>query len=56
MELMRRIKSRYRQWERQKAIRILTTTDPDKIVTYGEKHLIKAFHRVAERVPAYKNS
>jgi len=54
MDLIKNIKSKYRQWERQKAIKILTTTDPEKIVAYGEKLLIKAFHRSAQRVPAYK--
>jgi len=54
MQLIKTIKSKYRQWERQRAIEILTTTDPQKIVAYGEKALIKAFHRVAQKVPAYK--
>lgn len=54
MQLIKTIKSKYRQWERQKVIKILTTTDPQKIVAFGEKALIKAFHRVAGRVPAYK--
>ena len=54
MDLIKNIQSKYRKWERQKAIKILTTTDPEKIVAYGEKLLIKAFHRAAQRVPAYK--
>jgi phenylacetate-CoA ligase len=55
MNLINVARSKYRQWERQKAIKILTTTDPEKIVSYGEKLLIKAFHRAARRVPAYKD-
>lgn len=55
MNLIKSIKSKYRRWERQKTIKILTTTDPEKIEAYGEKLLIKAFHRAAERVPFYKN-
>lgn len=55
MNLIKNIKSKYRRWERQKAIKILTTTDPQKIVAYGEKLLINAFRRAAERVPAYKD-
>ena len=55
MNLINTIRSKYRRWERQKAIKILTTTDPEKIEAYGKKLLIKAFHRAAQRVPAYKN-
>jgi len=55
MNLIKNIKSKYRRWERQKAIKVLTTTDPDKIVSYGEKKLIPSFYRAAKKVPGYKN-
>ncbi len=54
MGIIKSLKESYRSWERKRAIHILTTTDPDKIVAYGEKHLIPAFQRAAKKVPAYK--
>ena len=40
-------------YERRKTFKILTTTDPERIVSYGERQLLKAFQRVASRMPAY---
>jgi len=42
-------------FERRKTLKILTTTAPEKIVSYGEELLLKAFQRTAARVPAYKD-
>ena len=53
MRILNSLKKTYRKLERQKAIKILTTIDPEKILLHGENELVKAFHRAAERVPAY---
>ncbi|MGD9948197.1 MAG: hypothetical protein AB7U29_06910 [Desulfobulbus sp.] len=40
--------------ERRKTLKILTTTAPEQLVAHGEQQLLKAFHRAARRVPAYR--
>lgn len=42
-------------FERRKTLQLLKTTDPEQIVEYGEKQLLKAFRRTASRVPAYQD-
>jgi phenylacetate-CoA ligase len=55
MNLIARIRREWTVFERRKTIKILTTTDPEKIVAYGKEQLLKAFQRTASRVPAYKD-
>lgn len=55
MQITAKIRRELTLFERRKTLKILTTTDSEKIVAYGEKQLLKAFQRAAQRVPAYKD-
>lgn len=48
------IQTFYTKLKRRKALEILTTSNPDDIVSYGEKRVISSFKRAAVRVPAYR--
>ena len=50
---MNLFEKKFKQWKRNKAIKILTQSDPDDLIRYGEKQLFPAFQRAAGRVPAY---
>ncbi len=54
MSLVAKIRKELTLFERKKTLKILTTTAPEKIVSFGEEELLKAFQRTAARVPAYK--
>lgn len=54
MGLIDNIYAGFNNFKRRKAIDILTSSDPDKIVEYGEKSLIRSFRNAANRVPAYR--
>ncbi len=43
------------KYKRKKVIKYFTTTDPDKIESVSARLLLKAFKRVSENVPAYKD-
>ena len=47
--------SKYASWKNRQIIKMLTGADPKKMVSYGEKLLMKAFHRAADRMPAYRD-
>lgn len=55
MKITAKIRQQLTLVERRKTLKILTSTEADKIVAYGEKQLLKAFQRAARRVPAYKD-
>ena len=55
MNIAEMIKRELTLFERKKTLKILMTTAPEKIVSYGEEQLLKAFQRTAARVPAYKD-
>ncbi len=53
MKITTKIRQELTLFERRKTLKILTTTNPEEIVAYGNKQLLKAFQRAAQRVPAY---
>lgn len=55
MNIGARIRREWTLFERRKTLNILTTTDPEKIVSHGEGLLLKSFQRCASRVPAYRD-
>ncbi|MCX5667413.1 MAG: hypothetical protein NTY34_03780 [Candidatus Omnitrophica bacterium] len=55
VRFFKNIFSKYASWKNRQFIKILTRADPEKMVSYGEKLLMKAFHRAAARMPAYRD-
>lgn len=53
MGIIQGLKDSFSSWQRKRAIKILTTTDPEKIMAFGERRLIPAFQRAAKKVPGY---
>jgi len=44
----------FTSFKRRKVLDILVNSDPDALVAYGEKSLLRSFKNAAQRVPAYK--
>lgn len=55
MSFLKELQKKAILFERRKVIKTLTTSSPEDIVQYGEKLLLSAFQRAANRVPAYKD-
>ena len=55
VKFLKNIISKYASWKNRQIIKMLTGADPEKMVSYGEKLLMKAFHRAADRMPAYRD-
>ncbi|MFA7319176.1 MAG: hypothetical protein WC022_01090 [Parcubacteria group bacterium] len=53
MKITKKIKANYEKWLRRKTIKILTQTEPSRIVKYGEDMVVPAFLRAARHLPAY---
>jgi phenylacetate-CoA ligase len=54
MGLFDALSAGFTSFKRRKVLDILVNSDPEKIVAYGEKSLIRSFKRAASGVPAYK--
>lgn len=55
MKIAAMIRREFTLYKRRKTLKILTTTEPEQIVKYGEEQLLKAFRRASHRVPAYQD-
>jgi len=42
------------RWQYGRAVKALSTLPPERIAAAGERRLLKAFHRAAKNVPAYR--
>jgi phenylacetate-CoA ligase len=51
---VRQFKNRFVRWQYARMAHSLSTVDPEKIIVIGEHKLLRAFHRAAEKVPAYR--
>ena len=51
---VRQFKDRFVRWQYARMAHSLSTMDPEKIIAIGERNLLRAFHRAAEKVPAYR--
>ncbi|MCK5242253.1 hypothetical protein KAR34_07365 [bacterium] len=54
MSILSRLTGVYGHWQQKQIIRLLTQSDPDKIMAYGEKQLIPAFQRLSISVADYR--
>ncbi len=48
------IEKYFRRWKRDKYIRLLTHSDPELIVAYGQDRVLPAFRKAAAQMPAYR--
>ena len=51
---VRQFKDRFVRRQYARMAHSLSTMDPEKIIAIGEYNLLRAFHRAAEKVPAYR--
>ena len=51
---VRQFKDRFVRRQYARMAHSLSTMDPEKIIAIGERNLLRAFHRAAEKVPAYR--
>lgn len=54
MSFIETLQRTFNDFKRRKVIEILVKSEPEALVAYGEKQLLKSFRLAAERIPAYK--
>ena len=52
---MRKARDIWRKYKRRKTIEFLKTANPERILNFSEKNLMKAFKKAYRRIPAYNN-
>lgn len=55
MQLLKKISRRWSQWQYQYADKYLASTTPEKLISVGEKKMLKTFHQAARSIPAYQH-